>query len=120
MDLVEILASMITDEGLSVALIVGRDGLLVEGQSRGSGMDLQAVAAMAARSLVDADRMGKALNGGPVNRVRTRFESYLLSVETVTESDLLVAGVSNAADGERLYNAVARYYAQLQQLLGEL
>ena len=120
MDLVEILASMITDEGLSIALIVGRDGLLVEGQSRGSSMDLQAIGAMAARSLVDADRIGKALNAGPLNRVRARFENYLLSVETLTDTDLLVAAVSNPSDGERLYNAISRYHAQLQQLLGDL
>ena len=120
MDLVEILASMITDDGLSVALIVGRDGLLVEGQSRGSGMDLQAVGAMAARSLGDADRVGKTLNAGAVNRLRIRFDSYLVSIETVTETDLLVAAVSNPSDGERLFNALARHFTQLQHLLGDL
>jgi predicted regulator of Ras-like GTPase activity (Roadblock/LC7/MglB family) len=119
-DLVEILASMITDEGLSLALIVGRDGMLVEGQSRGSGMDLDAVGAMAARSLVDADRVGKALNAGSANRLRVRFETFLLSVETISDSDLLVAAVSNPDDGERLYNAVARYVAQLKRILGEM
>jgi predicted regulator of Ras-like GTPase activity (Roadblock/LC7/MglB family) len=120
MDLVEILASMITDDGLSVALIVGRDGLLVEGQSRGTGMDLQAVGAMSARALVDADRVGKTLSAGSVNRLRIRFESYLLSVETVTDSDILVAAVSNPADGERLFNALARHFTQIQHLLGAL
>jgi predicted regulator of Ras-like GTPase activity (Roadblock/LC7/MglB family) len=120
MDLTEILASMVAEDGLSVALVAGTDGLVVDGQSRGSGIDLPALAAMAARSLVDLDSIGKSVSGGALNRLRLHFESYQLLIETVTSTDLLIAGVSNASDGGRLLDSVARYRQQLQELLGDL
>lgn len=120
MDLTETLASMISEDGLSLALIAGRDGLMVDGQSRGSGFDLPTIAAMAARSMVDLDRMGKSVNGGAFKRLRMHFESYQLLIESVSDMDLLIAGVASASDGERLLDTVARYRNQLQQLLGDM
>ena len=119
MDLAEILASMVTDEGLSVALIVGGDGLLVEGQCRGA-IDLPSVGAMASRTLNDLHRLGRALSAGTAVRLRLRFEQYELLVETLTDTDILVAGVSSAAEGERLLDAAARYRSDLRKLLGDL
>jgi predicted regulator of Ras-like GTPase activity (Roadblock/LC7/MglB family) len=120
MDLQTILATMITDEGLSVALIVGRDGLLVEGQCRGDSLDLPSIGAMATRSLVGLDRMERVLASGPINRIRLVFESYQLLIEPVSETDILVAGVSSATDVGRLLDAVARYRGDVQRVLGDL
>jgi predicted regulator of Ras-like GTPase activity (Roadblock/LC7/MglB family) len=120
MDLQAILATMIADEGLSLALIVGRDGLLVEGQCRGDSLDLPSIGAMATRSLVGLDRMERVLASGPVNRLRLFFGSYQLLIEPVSESDILVAGVSNATDGGMLLDAVARCRGDLQRVLGDL
>ena len=69
MDLAEILASMVTDEGLSIALIVGGDGLLVEGQCQGA-IDLPAVGAMASRTLNDLHHLGRSLSAGTAVRLR--------------------------------------------------
>jgi predicted regulator of Ras-like GTPase activity (Roadblock/LC7/MglB family) len=120
MDLQAILATMIADEGLSLALIVGRDGLLVEGQCRDESLDLPSIGAMATRSLVGLDRMERVLASGPANRLRLFFGSYQLLIEPVSESDILVAGVSSATDGGLLLDAVARYRADLQRVLGDL
>jgi predicted regulator of Ras-like GTPase activity (Roadblock/LC7/MglB family) len=119
MDLAEILASMVADEGLSVALIVGDDGLLVEGRCR-DGVDLPAVAALASRSLSDLHHLTQTLDAGTARRMRLRFERYELFIETLTDTDILVAGVPSAVSGERLLEAVARYRFDLRTLLGEL
>lgn len=119
MDLADILASMVADEGLSVALIVGGDGLLVEGECRG-GVDLPSVAALASRSLNDLHHLGRTLDAGAARRLRLRFDQYELLIETLTDSDVLVAGIASADAGERLLDAAARYRFDLRKLLGEL
>ena len=120
MDLAEILASMVADDGLSVALVVGGDGLLVEGQCRGASIDLPALAAMASRSLNDLHHLARALDAGATRRMRLRFDHYELLIESLTDTDILVAGVSSAAAGEQLLEATAHYRVDLRKLLGEL
>src|ERR1035437_7917042 len=120
MDLAEMLTGMVTEDGLSVALVVGRDGLLVEGQSRNNSLDLQAVGALATRAVADLDHLQSVLHGGAATRLRLRFEHFELLVEPVTDSDILVAGVSSATEGESLLDAAARYRKDLRQLLGGL
>lgn len=120
MDLVEILASMTTDEGLSLALIVGRDGLLVEGQARNSSTDLESLGAMASRALGDIERLGRTVAGGNLSQMRLRFDNYQLLIETLTPGDILVAGLPSSSHVERLLDAVARYRAPIQEILGGL
>ena len=120
MDLVDILATLTAEEGLTLALIVGRDGLLVEGRARAGGSDLEQIAAEAIRSLGDLERLGRLLAGGNLSQVRLRYDSYLLVVETLTPTDLLIAGIQGAGGTERLLDAVARYRTQLQQALIDL
>jgi len=119
MNLAEILVSMVMDDGLSMALVVGRDGLLLEGQSQGRDVDLETISALATKSVVDLDRLERTLGSGPVSRVRLRFQSYELLLEVLTETDILVAGVPSAMQSERLLDAVARYRDQLKVLLGD-
>lgn len=120
MDLVEILARMTTDEGLAVALIVGRDGLLIEGQSRARGPDLEPLAAMATRALLEMERLGRVVAGGNLSQIRLRFDSYLLLIELLSPSDVLVAGLEGTVGGERLLDAVAHYRFELQRALSSL
>jgi predicted regulator of Ras-like GTPase activity (Roadblock/LC7/MglB family) len=120
MDLVEILAGMTTDEGLSLAVIVGRDGLLVEGQARNSSTDLESLGAMATRALADMERLGRTVAGGNLSQIRLRFDNYQLLIEAITPGDVLVAGLSGTTHVERLLDAVARYRAPLQEVLAGL
>ncbi|HWE61329.1 MAG TPA: roadblock/LC7 domain-containing protein [Chloroflexota bacterium] len=119
-DLVELLARLTTDEGLAVALVVGRDGLLIDGRSRDCGTDLEALAVMATRALPMMERLGQAIAGGTLSQIRLRFEQYLLVIEMLSSSDLLVAGVESTAGSERLLDAIARHRYQLQEALNNL
>ncbi len=119
MDLADILATMVADEGLSVALIVGGDGILVEGECR-DGIDLPSIAALASRSLNDLHHLARTLNAGATRRMRLRFDRYELLIETLTDTDILVAGVSSASAGERLMEATARFRTDLRKMLSEL
>jgi len=120
MDLSEILAALTTEEGLSLAMIVGRDGLLIEGQNRASSSDMESLAAMSTRALVEAERLGRMLGDGKLTQIRLRFDSYLLLIESLTATDFLVAGVRFTGSAEVLFDAVARYRTSLQQQLNGL
>jgi predicted regulator of Ras-like GTPase activity (Roadblock/LC7/MglB family) len=119
-DLVESLAALTTDEGLAVALVVGRDGLLIEGRSRTGDLDLESIAALATRTLPELDRLSRLIGGGALAQLRVRFDRYALLIELLSASDVLVAGVESAAGSERLLDAVARQRPLLQQALSNL
>ena len=119
MDLEDVLAGMIGD-GLSLALLVGRDGLLVEGKARDTVLDRETIGAMATRAMVEMERMGRAVAGGNLAQIRLRFDNYILLIEAITTTDLLVAGVEGASGAERLLDAVARARTPLQQALSGL
>jgi len=115
MELRAIFERMISEGGVSVVLIAGRDGMLLEGQ--GDGADLESMAALATRMLQESDRLGRVVGGGAPAQIRVRYEQYLLLVEPLSETDVLVAGVAGSS-GERLFDAVARYRLSLQETLG--
>jgi predicted regulator of Ras-like GTPase activity (Roadblock/LC7/MglB family) len=119
MDLEDVLGAMIGD-GLSLALVVGRDGLLVEGKARDTVLDLESIGAMATGAMVDMERMGRAVAGGNLAQMRLRFDSYILLIEAITTTDVLVAGAQGANGTERLLDAVARSRTPLQQALSGL
>ena len=120
MDLAEILTSMTQEHGLSAALIVGRDGLLVEGQSSDSTVDLESLGAIATRTLADLDRIGKEVHGDNLTQIRARFGRYYLVIEPLTESDVLVAGLAGPVDGQRLLDGIAAYRKPVLQALNDL
>lgn len=119
-DLVALLGTLTDDEGLAVALVVGRDGLLIEGRSRASGIDLEPLAAMATRALLEMERLGRVIGGGNLSQMRLRFDRYQLLIEVLSPSDVLVLGTENAAGGERLLDAIARYRRPLREALADL
>jgi predicted regulator of Ras-like GTPase activity (Roadblock/LC7/MglB family) len=119
-DLVESLATLMTEEGLAVAFVVGRDGLLIEGQSRTGDMDLEPLAAMATRAVLEMERLGRTIGSGNLSQMRLRFDHYLLLIEVLSASDVLVAGVESASGSERLLDAMARHRYQIQEALNNL
>lgn len=120
LDLVEILTRLTADEGLSVALIAGRDGLLIEGQAHGSAADLDSLAALATRALPELERLGRAIAGGNLSQVRLRYDGYLLLIELLSPTDVLIVGMQGTGGSERLFDGVARHRLQLQQALSAL
>lgn len=117
MELRAIFERMIGEGGVSVVLIAGRDGMLLEGLSQGDDADMESMAALAARMLQESDRIGRVVEGGAPAQIRVRYDQYLLLVEPLSETDVLVAGVAGSS-GERLFDAVARYRLSLQETLG--
>lgn len=68
-----ILDGLMKVEGVTGALVVGRDGFVIEGVSA-EGVDLDAVGALAASALGSSDSMGGELHLGGLGSVLIEFE----------------------------------------------
>lgn len=119
MDLREALGGLTTDGGLSLALVTGRDGLLIESQSTDSEFNAEQLAALAAASVHELERIGRALGTASPTRIRLQFDRQELLIEPLTDTDLLVAGAQGEDCDERLAEAVARHRAGILEALND-
>jgi predicted regulator of Ras-like GTPase activity (Roadblock/LC7/MglB family) len=119
LDLAALLDAMTSEEGLSFALVVGRDGILV-GSASVDGIDADAIGVLASRGLQDLERLGRAVQGGAVTQIRLRYAGCQMIIGILETSDVLVLGASGAGSAERLLDALARNHKQIAQALSEL
>jgi predicted regulator of Ras-like GTPase activity (Roadblock/LC7/MglB family) len=110
---------MTAEEGLSFALVVGRDGVLV-GSAATDGVDVDAIGVLASRGLQDLERLGRAVQGGAVKQLRLRCADCLVLIEPLETADVLVVGASGEESKERLLDGLARNRKQIARALSEL
>src|SRR2546423_585 len=80
-DLKQMLSRFLTIPGVRLAVLVGRDGLLIEGLSRDGKEDMETVGAYMATGLNTAEALGQEISRGGVVGVLTEYEQGLVSVE---------------------------------------
>ena len=91
-----ILDSLMKIEGVTAALVVGRDGFIIEAASE-EGADLEAVGAIAAGSLSSAEAMGGELHMGPPTSLLIEYEGGPVAVSPAGPDGVLaVVGKQHA------------------------
>ncbi len=88
-----ILDALLKVEGVTAALVVGRDGFAIESVSSNS-VDTDSVAAIAASSLTAAEAMGEALKLGTMGSILIEYELGPVAV-TPAGPDAVLAVVGN-------------------------
>ncbi len=88
-----ILDSLLQVEGVMAALVVGRDGFVIESVSV-NPIDADSVAAIAASSLTAAEAMGGALQLGTMGSILIEYELGPVAV-TPAGPDAVLAAVGN-------------------------
>lgn len=88
-----ILDALLKVEGVTAAMVVGRDGFAIEAVSTGS-VDTDSVAAIAASSLTAAEAMGEALKLGAMGSILIEYELGPVAV-TPAGPDTVLAVVGN-------------------------
>ncbi len=88
-----ILDSLLQVEGVMAALVVGRDGFVIESVSV-NPIDTDSVAAIAASSLTAAEAMGGALQLGTMGSILIEYELGPVAV-TPAGPDAVLAAVGN-------------------------
>src|SRR5690242_1944711 len=80
-DLKQTLGRFLSIPGVRLAVLVGRDGLLIEGLARDSKEDMEAVGAMMTSSFNSAEALGQEIGRGNVVGVLHEYENGLVSVD---------------------------------------
>src|SRR2546430_16885193 len=88
-----ILEALLKVEGVTAAMVVGRDGFAIEAVSSGS-VETDSVAAIAASSVTAAEAMGETLKLGAMGTILLEYELGPVAV-TPAGPDALVAVVRN-------------------------
>jgi uncharacterized protein len=107
-DLKQMLSRFLSIPGVRQAILVGRDGLMIEGLARDGKDDMEAVGAIMTTGMSTAEALGQEIARGGVISVLMEYEHGLVSVDPLGEFALMVTlseNASNIAHVRRLLKA---------------
>jgi predicted regulator of Ras-like GTPase activity (Roadblock/LC7/MglB family) len=103
--------------GCEAAALVGRDGILVEQWTEGGGPSLEVLAAEMTPLLRAADVLAGNSDGGSVNEILLRLDSWSCLVRPINEEIFLVLVAARTAVPGRLRFEATRAAARLESEL---
>jgi uncharacterized protein len=105
-DLKQTLSRFLSIPGVRQAILVGRDGLLIEGLTRDGKDDMEAVGAITTTGLSTAEALGQEIARGCVVGVLMEYENGMVSVDPLGEFALMVTLSDNASNIARVRHLV--------------
>lgn len=105
-DLKQTLGRFLSVPGVRQTVLVGRDGLIIDGMTRDGKEDMEAIGALMTASLNTAEALGKEIARGGVVGVIVEYEQGLVSVEPLGEFTLVVTLFDNASNLARVRHLV--------------
>jgi predicted regulator of Ras-like GTPase activity (Roadblock/LC7/MglB family) len=105
-DLKQTLSRFLTIPGVRLAILVGRDGLVIEGLTRDGKEDLEAVGAFMTTGLNTAEAVGQEISRGNVVGALMEYEHGLVSIDPLGDFALVVTLFDNAASISRVRHMV--------------
>jgi predicted regulator of Ras-like GTPase activity (Roadblock/LC7/MglB family) len=105
-DLKQTLSRFLSIPGVRQAILVGRDGLMIEGLTRDGKEDMEAVGAITTTGLSTAEALGQEIARGNVVGVLMEYEQGLVSVDPLGEFALMVTLFDNASNIGRVRHLV--------------
>jgi predicted regulator of Ras-like GTPase activity (Roadblock/LC7/MglB family) len=105
-DLKQTLSRFLSIPGVWQAILVGRDGLMIEGLTRDGKDDMEAVGAIMTTGLSTAEALGQEISRGSVIGVLMEYENGLVSVDPLGDFALLVTLSDNASNIARVRHLI--------------
>lgn len=96
-DLKQTLSRFLSIPGVWQAILVGRDGLMIEGLTRDGKEDMETVGAIMTTGLSTAEALGQEIARGNVVGVLMEYENGLVSVDPLGDFALVVTLSENAS-----------------------
>lgn len=96
-------------DNVELAALAGTDGLLIESTAR-TGIDVDAICAVASNGLAMAEALGREINKGGAVQTVLEYDNGLILLEPVTDEAMLIIMTSNRDNLGRL-----RYMIQSQR-----
>jgi uncharacterized protein len=105
-DLKQTLNRFLSIPGVRLAVLVGRDGLMIEGLTRDGKEDMEAVGAIMTTGLSTAEALGQEIGRGGVIGALMEYEHGLVSVDPLGDFALVVTLSDNASSLGRVRHMV--------------
>ncbi len=105
-DLKQALSRFMSIQGVRLAVLVGRDGLMIEGLTRDGKEDMEAVGAIMTTGLNTAEALGQEIARGSVVGTLVEYEHGLVSVDPLGDFALIVTLFDNASSIGRVRHMV--------------
>jgi uncharacterized protein len=94
----QLLGDLTKIEGISTAVVVGRDGFVIEGVNNGGAMDTEAVGAIISTGVGTAEVMGKELKVGAMSQGIMEYDSGIIVMSLVGREAVLACVADNNAN----------------------
>ncbi|MFH0823423.1 MAG: roadblock/LC7 domain-containing protein [Pseudomonadota bacterium] len=91
----QLLGDLVSVEGINTAVVVGRDGFVIEGATNSGRMDVEAVGAVISAGIGSAEVIGRELNIGSMNQAMVEFSGGVV-VMSFLGRDAILAVVADA------------------------
>ena len=98
----DVLVDLAKVEGVLAALVVGRDGFVVEGMTTEESVDLEAVGAIVASNISAADSMGREMARGTLRNMLLEYDEGPVAVGPAGPDAVLVVVGSKQANLGRI------------------
>ena len=121
-DVGELLTSFTKVRGVSAALIVGQDGLVLQSATAPGedNTDVDVLGAMASSGLVPAQEIGSETGRGRLTQGIYEFENGVVVIEPIGQSAILVVVTSAAANLGLLRLQARRVHPDIESALADL
>jgi predicted regulator of Ras-like GTPase activity (Roadblock/LC7/MglB family) len=86
----DVLMDLSKVEGVLAALVVGRDGFVVEGMTSEEGVDLEAVGAIVAGNIAASESMGREMSRGTLRSTLVEFDDGPIAIGPAGPDAVLV------------------------------
>jgi len=116
-DLKQMLSRFLSIPGVRQAILVGRDGLMIEGLARDGKDDMEAVGAIMTTGLSTAEALGQEIARGGVVGVLMEYEHGLVSVDPLGDFALVVTISDNASTITRVRHLVKTSRGEILEAL---
>jgi predicted regulator of Ras-like GTPase activity (Roadblock/LC7/MglB family) len=85
----DVLTDLVDVEGIKSGVVVGRDGFVIEGVTRGEVKELEAVGAVVSTGIGSAERMGKELLVGLMTQGMLEYQSGVIVLSPLGQHAVL-------------------------------
>lgn len=97
-------------DGVDLAAVVATDGLLMESTTR-TGVDAEAICAVAANGLALAEALGREITKGGAEQLTLEYAAGLVLIEPLTPDAMLLVLTDNRTQLGRLRFLVNKHHA---------
>ena len=97
----QILGEFLNVEGVSAAVVIARDGFVIESAVSGT-IDIDALGAMASTSMGTSEAMGKELGKGELSQVLVELDNGPVIMSSLSKGEIIAIVANNSTNVGRI------------------